>query len=106
MLPCARLCAGFSSPPTCPFVPLRSTGGKLTDNTDGGAFLYLFSRFLFAAGFGCVSVAVVLADVSSGDSLPSSASLLSGLEKAVAPLKSPEKVMSYCRNNVSKEYSR
>lgn len=42
---------------------------RLTDRTDGGAFLYLFSRFLFAAGLSCA------ADVwSCGDMLPSSPS--------------------------------
>lgn len=29
--------------------------GTLTDRTDGGAFLYLFSRFLFAAGLSCAA---------------------------------------------------
>lgn len=28
-------------------------GRRLTDNTDGGAFLYLFSRFRFAFGAFC-----------------------------------------------------
>lgn len=62
----------------------------LTDRTEGGAFLYLFSRFLFAAGLSCV------ADVwSCGDRLPSSPST-SGLGIVSEPVKSREKVMSYC----------
>lgn len=65
-----------------------------TDKTDGGAFLYLFSRFRFPAGLDCAPVS---AGISRGDSLPSSASLLSGLGKALMPVKSPEKFMSYLR---------
>lgn len=65
-----------------------------TDRTDGGAFLYLFSRFLFPAALDCASVS---AGISLGDSLPPSVSLLSGLGKALMSVKSPEKFMSYWR---------
>lgn len=65
-----------------------------TDRTDGGAFLYLFSRFRFAVILvGCV--VVIAGDVVSGVSLPHSASLLSGLGTVLAPVKSREKGMSY-----------
>lgn len=58
-----------------------------TDKTDGGAFLYLFSRFRFVVGLAGL-VAVVVDDAVSGVSLPHSASLLSGLGNGLAPVKS------------------
>lgn len=71
-------------------VELLSGWLEHTDRTEGGAFLYLFSRFLFAAGLICA------ADVwSCGDMLPSSPSI-SGLGILSEPVKSLEKVMSYC----------
>lgn len=71
-------------------VALLSGRPRLTDRTEGGAFLYLFSRFLLAAGLSCAE------DVwSCGDMLPSSPSM-SGLGIVSDPVKSLEKVMSYC----------
>lgn len=68
-----------------------------TDKTDGGAFLYLFSRFRFVVGLlllGCVAVVagdIVLEVVS----LPPSASLPSELDDVLAPINSRDNVMSY-----------
>lgn len=64
-----------------------------TDRTDGGAFLYLFSRFLFVVVLGCV--VVIAGGVVAGVSLPPSASLPSGLGRVRGPVKSRENVMSY-----------
>lgn len=66
----------------------------LTERTEGGAFLYLFSRFLLAAALGSPSASPA-ATISRGESQPSSASLLSGLGKAFVSVNSLENVMSY-----------
>lgn len=73
------------------------SAARRTETTEGGAFLYLFSRFLFAAGLvGCGPDAVG-DDDSRGDwlRLPSSRSL-PGLCIASEPVISPGNVMSYC----------
>lgn len=67
---------------------------QLTERTEGGAFLYRFSRFLLAAVFGCAPLSPE-AFICRGESNPSSASRVSGLEKALGPAKSLENVMSY-----------
>lgn len=67
---------------------------ELTESTEGGAFLYRFSRFLFGTAFECATISPE-AVVSRGDSHPSSASRLSGLGKTLVPAKSPEIFASY-----------
>lgn len=64
-----------------------------TDRTEGGAFLYLFSRFLFVGDLG--SIAAITGGVASGVSLLPSVPLLSGLGKVLGSIKSRENFMSY-----------
>jgi len=57
---------------SAPDITLRLRGGGgLTESTDGGAFLYLFSRFLLAGGLAAAS-AESAPSVGVGDLTPSS----------------------------------